>query len=333
MEHDTTKNQTLQEMKQALQDSACGKESLLATIHQTPELLKKWNSLSPELHQYFFDVAEGIRVPNLLMDSVFKGIFDPDRHKDRLSRLISSILGFQVTVVSSLKNEGTIYSQYSKGIILDITVRLKDGSLANVEIQRQGWRFPSKRAVVYSCDMIARQYAVSENQKKTSMDFDNVQPVYTIILMEKSYSLFQASDKYVHHFCQRSDTGLELEFLQYYHFICLDIFRRQQPNLAGELETWLRFLSIETTEEMALFLLENKSFQTLYNCAILMTKDAEEMMNMVTDIWANEDIAASLNQSNETRIKQLEAEALEKDKIILEKDQEIARLRSLLVEK
>lgn len=182
-------------------------------------------------------------------------------------------------------------------------------------------------------------------------------PMYTIIILEKSSGPFLKSDSYIHHFKQRSDTGIELEFLQYYDYICLDVFKEKNPRAAGELEKWLKFLSIESTDEMKTFLRANPSFQSVYDCAIIMLKDREELLRMISDFWAKEDVIGSINLTNESIIKELqevkeklkesetEKEKLlqendakdsiikDKDTTLKEKDTEIEHLRKLLAEK
>lgn len=113
--------------------------------------------------------------------------------------------------------------------------------------------------------------------------------------------------------------------MQYYDYVCLDKFREIRPRVAGELEKWLTFLSIQDVEEMMIFLSKNPSFQPVYNCAILMTKDREGLMHMFTDLFEHEDIVASLNRTNESKIKRLEKE-------LAEKDSELAELKKQLKE-
>ena len=163
---------------------------ILETIEKDAELLEFWNCLSEEKQQEIREVDEGIRVPDFLCDSIFKGIFDPDVNKERLSRFISSILGKEVKVLHSLGNEGFHSSVHSKGIVLDIVVQFEDNSLGNVEIQRMGIQFPSKRAAVYSANLVSKQFAVVQGQMKSELDYDDIKPVYTIIIMEKSIEVF-----------------------------------------------------------------------------------------------------------------------------------------------
>lgn len=310
---------------------------ILERIENDEVLRLAWEQLDDNARQMFQEIDEGTRVPNMLSDTIFKGIFNPDVYGDRLSRFISSILGRKVKVLHSLSNESYPHSEHSKKIIFDLLVQFEDGSIANVEIQRLGIRFPSARAALYSADVISRQFATLRGEKKSELDYHMAKPMYTIIILEKSSGPFLKSDSYIHHFKQRSDTGIELEFLQYYDYICLDVFKEKNPRAAGELEKWLKFLSIESTEEMKTFLQANPSFQSVYDCAIIMLKDREELLRMISDFWAKEDVIGSINLTNESIIKELqeklEKSEKEKETLAKEKDAEIEHLRKLLAEK
>ena len=306
--------------------------SLLERLQQDETLLSLWNRLSQKVQNQFLEIDSGRRVPDLLNDTIFKGIFDPDEHRERLSRFVSSILGKRVMVLHSLTTEGHRHSMHSKGIILDLVVQFEGGSIGNVEIQRYGVAFPPQRAACYSADLVKRQYAVQEGGKKKDIDYEKIQPVYTIIIMEDSPSQFKESDCYVHHFRQTSDSGVELELVQYYDYVCLDKFRKNKPRVAGELEKWLTFLSIQDVEEMMTFLSENPSFQPVYDCAIIMTKDREGLMRMFTDFFEQEDIVASLNKTNESKIKRLENELAEQRNELAEQRSELAEKDQLIAD-
>ena len=64
---------------------------------------------------------------------------------------------------------------------------------------------------------------------------------------------------YIHRFQQQSDSGIELNLLQEYTFICLDIFddiiRNEGRKIDGRLEEWLVFLK-EDDPDMIIKLLE-----------------------------------------------------------------------------
>ena len=309
------------------------KLGILEKVKEDSELFSIWSRMSDETRLKLMEVDEGKRVPDLLCDTIFKGIFNPDVNKDRLSRFISCIIGRKVKVLHSLDKEGYCLSVHSKGIILDLLVQFEDGAIGNVEIQRQGVYFPPQRAAVYSSNLITRQYAVGKEEQKSNINFLHVKPVYTIVIMEKSAGELKKSDAYIHHFKQRSDAGAELELLQYYDYVCLDKFREKRPQLAGELERWLRFLSIENVQEMEKFLNENQDFQSVYDYAILMLSDREEMLEMFTDLFESEDIVASLNKTYEAMSEDLQKELQEKQNELEEKWEQLQEKQTQLEEK
>ena len=70
------------------------------------EIKENFDSLSEQGQKEMLEISDEIRVPNLLSDTIFKTIFDPDVKDSLLSDFISCILGRKVKVLHSLKNEG-----------------------------------------------------------------------------------------------------------------------------------------------------------------------------------------------------------------------------------
>ena len=201
---------------------------IVELIEQNAELKERWESLSESSRQTFIDVDNKVIVPNMLSDLMFKGIFDPRYNSEWISGFVSAILDRKIRIIRSLDKEGFRKSEKSKGVILDLLVEMEDKSLANVEVQRKGADMPPTRSVIYSAEMLLNQYAVIEGQKKKEVDYLSVNRVYSIIIMEDSPSGFHEFDSYIHHFSQKSDTGLDLELLQYYDYVCLDVFKESQ---------------------------------------------------------------------------------------------------------
>ena len=131
-----------------------------------------------------------------------------------------------------------------------------------------------------------------------------------IVIMEESPSFLKNHVDCQHHCRQISDTGIvscaDFELLQYYHYILLDVFRERRPHVAKLLESWMSFLSIRDVKEMVMFLSENPEFQPIYQRAIDMLADRKELLLMFQSIFDNEDIAGSINRTNESIIKRQE---------------------------
>ena len=172
----------------------------------------------------FDDYMTGKKTMPLTYDPFFKCMFHPDRHPDWLSHLLSAIIGEPVTVESVLPSENTAISVDSL-LIMDIVVRLSDGSLANVEIQKIPYMFTAERISCYSSDLLMREY--SRLKKDKNFKYSDMKKVYTIVLYEKTEGDFKdpmLQGAYIHHGKTRFDTNLKLNLLQEYFLIALDVF-------------------------------------------------------------------------------------------------------------
>ena len=93
-------------------------------------------------------------------------------------------------------------------------------------------------------------------------------------------------DTYIHRFEQESDTGLEMNLLQKYLFVPLDIFQKIQHNKNGEikianrLEAWLAFLCMNRLEEIIAIIEKYPDFKDLYSQIYDMCRNIEEVMAM-----------------------------------------------------
>ena len=172
----------------------------------------------------FDDYMTGKKTMPLTYDPFFKCMFHPDRHPDWLSHLLSAIIGEPVTVESVLPSENTAISIDSL-LIMDIVVRLSEGSLANVEIQKIPYMFTAERISCYSSDLLMREY--SRLKKDRNFKYSDMKKVYTIVLYEKTEGDFKdpmLQGAYIHHGKTRFDTNLKLNLLQEYFLIALDVF-------------------------------------------------------------------------------------------------------------
>ncbi len=132
------------------------------------------------------------------------------------------------------------------------------------------------------------------------------------------------------HFEQKSDTGLDLEFIQYYDYICLDVFRENKPHTTEKLIQWIDFLSIADTAEMEPFLIEHPDFVEIYARACEMLADKEGLLEMLAELSYEEDIVGIINATNEGRAKKYEAKIQKMEAQLKEKDEQIRELKEQL---
>ena len=261
------------------------KVQLLDEIRCSPALLSIFNSWEERYQQEFLDFCTGVHGIKLLYDSFFKTIFNPDATTERLERLLSLILKTEVKILKVLPNDSTRIAAESSLLVLDIVIQLADGSIANVEVQKIGYAFPGQRSACYSADLLLRQYKRVKGEKGKFFSYKDIKKVYTIVLFEKSTSEFhQFQDIYLHRIKPKSDTGIQIELLQEYVFIALDIFQKKLDNknnsITNELEAWLAFLSMDDPNVILKLIDAYPQFEPLYREVYEMCRDLERMMNM-----------------------------------------------------
>ena len=259
------------------------RKELLHLIESDTKKFEVFHDWNEEQQTEFLDMCCGVRGIRILYDSFFKEVMNPEYAPERLNSFLSLLLGRKVKIRSVLPNDSTRITDETSLLITDIVVELENGSLANVEVQKIGYLFPGARSACYSADLLLRQYRRVRSREKKKFSYKNIKSVYTIVLFEQSPEEFHAyPQNYRHIFSQRSDTGLELELLQKYIFIPLDIFRKILHNkgIANELEAWLAFLC-EDDPEMILQLIENwPEFKPMYVELYNMCQNIQGVMDM-----------------------------------------------------
>ena len=179
------------------------------------------------------DVLKGRRSLPLLYDPFFKKIFNPVERRDRLSELVSCLLGQKVTVLEVFPNEDSQFLGVM--IIMDMVVLMADGSIANIEIQKISYDFPAERISCYSADLVLRQYKMITGKSEhvvngsSKPSYKDMRKVHTIILFEdsnKSLTSDMGKSLYFHVGKTKFNTGIKLELLQDFVLVSLDTFKK-----------------------------------------------------------------------------------------------------------
>ena len=290
------------------------KEEALELLKRSPLLYSCYRGLGTEWKEAFLDFCRGKRSLPLTYDPFFKYLFHPDIHADRLSRFISSILGMKVRVVSILPNEDSLMGGETY-LIMDLLAQLEDGSLVNIEIQKQGYAFPAERISCYSADLLLRQYARLRGTGK-HFTYRDIKKVYVIVLFEESPAVFHKyPGKYLHYGKTIFDTGLELELLQEFCLIALDVFR-EIPYTEGkksEQKAWLSLLTTENLEDAEQLIREYPWLEEIYQEIAVLRRKPEEVLGM----WSE-----ALRMLDENSLKYYVDELREQVKVAEEKAEE-----------
>ena len=192
------------------------------------------------------------------------------------------MLGKELKVHRALPNEGTRILDEGSLVIMDIVVEMGDGSIADVEIQKIPYLFPGERAACYSADLLLRQYKRVRGKKK-NFSYHDVKSVYTIVLFEKSPRIFhQYPDTWRHYFRQTSDTGLEVELLQKYLFIPLDIYtkNRQNRNIESKRDAWLSLFTSQDPDRIIELAERYPEFKDIYEEGYEICRNMENVMGI-----------------------------------------------------
>ena len=269
------------------------REDIKQEIYENPKLLEKYREWDEEQQEEFLDYCTGVKGVKILYDAFFKEIMNPENTPERLNELLSLLLGQSVTIKRVLPGDSTRLADEQSLLIMDILVELADTSLANVEVQKIGYSFPGQRSACYSSDLLLRQYKRVKGEKKKAFSYKDIKSVYTIVFFETSIKEFhEFPQNYIHKFKQQSDTGLELELLQKYVFIPLDIFRgiyhndgksngKNSANRCwNKTEAWLTFLSTDEPEIIIELISQYPEFKEMYEEIYVMCQNVEKVMEM-----------------------------------------------------
>ena len=233
-------------------------EEVISDIQKSPEMYGFYSSLGVEDQNMLMEFFMGNRGLNALYDPFFKILMTPRRLED----LLTQVMGQQIEIIMVLPTETIRKSEEGSVMIMDMVVKLADGSYVDLEIQRITVEFPFERAVCYASDMVVRQYEqLKMEQKKAASEwkawkkrrdaadklkrkgfpateegpepvvkfnYQSLRPVYVIVLMNSSADKYSAfKEQYIHRTPDEVvfDTGLKERAIQKFIFVSLDIFR------------------------------------------------------------------------------------------------------------
>ena len=114
---------------------------------------------------------------------------------------------------------------------------------------------------------------------------------------------------------------MQLELLQKYLFIPLDIFRKITENgpIKNEVEAWLTFLSTDEPARITSLIAEYPKFKPLYEDIYRLCQNTEEVMKMFS-----EELAILDKNTVEYMIDEMQEELDKKNEVIAERDSVIA---------
>ena len=263
-------------------------DEVLREMKEMPGAYRMYQGWNEELRNRFMDFCMGKKTLPVLYDTVFKKLMNPDTHPERLEDCISCLLKQRVTIQTVLPMEDILMDGAST-MVMDILVRLNDGALVLVEIQKIPYYFPAERASCYSADLLLRQYSRVKTEKGASFSYTDLRKVYTIIFYEKSVEEFKTYPEHcTHHARMVCDSGLKLNFLQEFYLVALDVFRKSEYSKHRDpkdrLVGWLSFFCTENAEAAEALCHDYPWLSELYAEMAEFGRRPEELMTMFSEM-------------------------------------------------
>ncbi|MCC8046297.1 MAG: Rpn family recombination-promoting nuclease/putative transposase [Clostridiales bacterium] len=308
------------------------KQEVLTEISRKPSLDALYRSWSPDQQKDFLDFCTGVKGCKMLYDTFFKQVMNPDIHPERLEKFLSLLLKKRVKILQVLPNESRMAAEDSL-LAMDIVVKLEDGSIANIEMQKIGYAFPGQRSSCYSADLLLRQYQRVKTDKKSrqiSFSYRFIKDVYTVILFENSPDECKdIPDRYIHYGKTKFDTGLAVHMPQEYVYVPLDIFREILHNrgIKSELDAWLTFLCEDAPEMIELLIRQYPEFQELYNEVYRLCGNMEDIMGCFSEALQEMDknTVQYMIEEQQAQIEEQKGQIEEQQVQLKEKDSQIEK--------
>ena len=234
------------------------KEEVTAYLQSSREIWQKFCLLPEKFREELIGYCMGKNGLAITYDSVFKKVFNPDIHRERVESLLSALLKKTVRIKEVLPLEGVPLTEKGSFVIFDMLVQLDDGSYADLEIE----------------DLLDGGISGEggEVQKKQGEDkTDQAQ-----------------GGQYVHGRWMQFDTGIMKENRGLHEdvFICLDLFGKNVHNISKDspqIDVWLTFLSATDVEVITKLAMEFPDFLDIYREIAKFVGKREELMMMLSE--------------------------------------------------
>lgn len=193
----------------------------------------------------------------------------------------------------------------------------------------------------------------------------DVRAIQLIYCLDNIKGFAENRKRILHIFCQQSNTGLDMNLLQNFVFIPLDIFGEVMHNkgIRNRLDAWLTFFSADSPEKIIELITKYPDFKAMYEHVYYICLNVERVMDMFSEelrildrntveymvdqmqntideqkkeITKNQkkiDRQKTELETKETELKTKETELESKEKELELEKRENARLRALLASK
>ncbi len=231
---------------------------------------------------------DGILSPK--SDTLFKKMFfeEKDTH-DTLAKLLQDCIGFdnkQLTEISLLDRTIEGENKDDKSIILDVNVKLSDGTLVDVEIQRSRKASFNERSIFYTSKRLVSQGYKGVGYEKLKQ---------TVALNIVDFDAFNDTKEFYSTFYLMEQNR---------HTILSDIFRidylelKKLNNMVidknNKKELWVRFFNAETKEELNMIKEADPTFEKVVDKLVFWSADPSVLTDYEKEERARRDEEARM---------------------------------------
>lgn len=301
--------------------------AVLEMLQAEPKVWQNFQMFPKEYQEELILFCMGEKGLRMTYDKVFKYIYNPGRHKERLEDMISAILGEPVRIVKVLQREGVQLKEQGTFVIMDIVVRMADGSLVDVEMQKIGYQFPAERTDCYLADLLLRQYNDLQSSSD-KFDYKDMSRVIAIVIMETSSGVFLEDHEHCIHSGKITyDTGIQINDLFENIYICLDTYKNFiHTKIKSRTEAWMLFLASDNMKDIMEVCEAYPEFIPIYQEVFAFMDQMEELVMMFSDALREMDRNTERHMVEELRMERRKLEEVnndlqkEKDGLQKEKD-------------
>ena len=174
-------------------------------------------------------------------DVVFKILFGNPKHPKLLLHLLNSIVetSSPITHIDIKKTELTPEFLGQKGVRLDILAKTSDGTIINIEIQKQDEHNMIHRSMFHWSKLFSGQAVVSER-------YENLKRTICINIL--NFSMFKDKRFWHKHFVMDSETNERLTDLLELHF--LELPKVKKLPTESPIMFWLEFINDPNSEKI-----------------------------------------------------------------------------------
>ena len=304
------------------------REQALTRIKKDASVYEKFLDLSEKAREDILGFIQGIKGLPILYDGFYKHVFDPEVHPERLEDFLSQLFGEPVVIEQVLAKEGNKLVEEGSLVVMDIIVRLSDGSIIDVEMQKHGYLFTGERSSCYVSDMIMRQYNRVRKKKKKDFKFNHMKPVHLVVLLEKSTKEFKAvAPAYIHRLENQFDSGVDVNILSNLTYISLDTFSNVRENINNKMDAWLTFLSSDKPEDIISLVEKYPEFKECYQDITAFRKKPKELIDMFSEalLEMDKNTAKYMIEEQQRELEEQKLELEENKKILEENKKELEK--------